>query len=151
MTEILMEKIEDSLHPVDADGQAAIRAMPDRSIVKVKFSVPRNVRQLRLFFAMINLVFDNQREPRRFATKDDLRAAVMIATGHFHEVKNLLHGTVHIIPNSISFGAMDDMAFREFFEAFKNLVFTKIIPGVGRRDFEQQIADMLRLPGPDQM
>lgn len=145
MTEILMQKFEDSFHPVDAEGIAALKATPENSIIKIKFSVPRNARQLRLFFAMVNVVFDHQPEPRWFATRDKLREAITIRAGHFHEVKGP-KGEVYTIPDSISFGSMDQMAWREFFDAAKNVILTQILPRVNSRDLDRQVADMLREP-----
>lgn len=151
MTEILMIKLEDDLHPADADGYAAIRAIPENAMLKVNFSVPRNVRQLRLFFAMLKLIHAHQREPRQYATSEDLRASVLVAMGHCHEVRNILSGQVFTMPNSIAFGAMDQMQWKEFFDAFKRFVYETILPGVNSRDLDQQIADMLHEPGPDQL
>lgn len=151
MAELLMIKLEDGLHPTDADGYAAIRQVSENTIVKVKFSVPRNVRQLRLYFAMLKVVFEHQKEPRQYATTNDLRDGINIALGHFHYVKNPLTGQIYTVPNSIAFGAMDNIAFREYFEAFKDFVCNKILPRVQSRDLDQAVADMLRLPGPDQI
>jgi hypothetical protein len=151
MSELIMQKLEDALHPTDVDGIAAMLQIPENSFLKVKFSVPRNVKQLRLYFAMINLVFEHQKEPRSYPTRDRLREGINIALGHFHEVKNPLTGQIFTVPNSISFGAMDNVEFREYFEAFKSFVLDKILPRVQSRDLDQAVADMLRLPGPDQL
>lgn len=151
MTELLMTKLEDGLHPTDQDGYMAIRQVPEHAIVKVKFSVPRNIAQHRLYFAMIKLVFEHQKEPRQYATTEHLREGINIALGHFHTVKNPITGMVYTVPNSTSFGSMDQMAFREYFEAFKDFVCNKILPRVNSRDLDQAVADMLRLPGPDQI
>lgn len=151
MTELIMEKREDALLPTDDDGYQAMRRMSEGSLVKVNFSVPRSVRQLRLYHAMIKVVFEHQREPRLYATRDDLRAGINLALGHSHEVRNILTGEIRTIPNSVAFGAMDDIAFREYFEAFKHLVLSQILPKVQSRDLDQAVADMLRIAGPDQI
>lgn len=151
MTELLMVKLEDGLHPTDSDGYSAIRQVPENSILKVNFSVPRNVRQLRLYHAMIKLVFEHQKEPRQYATTEHLREGINIALGHFHHVKNPITGMVYQVPNSVSFGAMDQISFNEYFQAFKDFVCNEILPRVQNRDLDQAVADMLRLPGPDQI
>lgn len=151
MTQILMAKLEDGLHPVDEAGVEAMRSIPEGGYVTIKFWVPRNIRMHRLFFAMIKLVFEHQPEPKMYATERGLREALLLAAGHSHEVINLEHGTVHIIPNSIAYGAMDQIEFRQLFESVKNIILEKILPRVRSRDLDQQVSDMLRLPGPDQI
>lgn len=150
-TEILMEKIEGGLHPVDEDGHRALQEIQENGYVTIKFWVPRNIRLHRLFFALVKLVWTNQKEPRLYPTEVSLREALAIAVGHSHEVVNLEHGTIHTIPNSISYGAMDQVEFKQFFEATKQVILDRILPGVASRDLDQQVSDMLRLPGPDQM
>ena len=149
-TQVLMEKIEDSLVPTDEESIVAIRQIPEHSIVKIQVSVPRNIKKHRLFFAMLKLVFENQPEPRQFPTQDKLLDALKIATGHVREVRDLL-GNTHIVPDSIAFGRMDEIAFSQLFESFKQVIFERIIPGVRSRDFEQRLADLLKEPGPDQI
>ena len=149
-TQLLVEKLEDALFPVDEDGKSAIRNIPEHSIVKIQVSIPRNVRQHRLFFAILKLTFEHQREPRQFPTQEKLLDALKMAVGYTREVRDL-HGKIHIVPDSISFGRMDQIAFRQFFDSVVHVITTQIIPGVGKRDFEQQLADLLREPGPDQI
>lgn len=148
-TQMLMEKLEDALHPTDQASIDAMRSIPERAIVKIQVSVPRNVRHHRMFFALINLVFEAQREPRMFATREALLDAIKIALGHVREVRGI-RGETYIVPDSISFGRMDNIAFREFFDAAVRLILEKILPGVGKRDIEQRIYDILKEPGPEQ-
>jgi len=151
MTEILMQKIEDGLHPVDQDGYEAIRHFNDGVFVKVKFSVPRNIRQFRLYHAMINLIFVHQREPKVFPTREIMRKEISIALGHCQEVRNSFTGKTYTIVRSTDFGSMDQLEWIEYFDAFKRFVLEKIVPGVGSKDLDQAIADMLRITGPEQM
>jgi hypothetical protein len=150
MAEILLEKLEDALHPVDEDSINAMRQIPERTIVKVKVSIPRNIRQHRLFFALIKLMWVHQLEPRQFPTEDSLRAAVLIAIGHVIEVR-CYDGTTRFIPDSIAFGRMDNIAFQQLLDSAIHFITTFLLPGMGNRDLEQQVADMLRLPGPAQL
>lgn len=149
-TQILVEKLEDALHPTDEASKTAIRQIPERTIVKIQVSVPRNIRHHRMFFALINLVFDAQREPRLFPTHEALLDALKIAIGHVREVRGI-RGEIYIVPDSISFGRMDNIAFREFFDAAVRVIIEKILPGVDKRDLEQRIYDILKEPGPQQM
>lgn len=149
-TQMLMEKLEDALHPTDQASIEAMRNIPERAIVKIQVSIPRNVRHHRMFFELIRVTFEAQREPRVFPTREALLDVIKIAIGHVREVRDL-QGRTHIVPDSISFGRMDQMQFREFFDAAVRLILEKILPGVGRRDIEQRIYDILHEPGPEQM
>lgn len=149
-TQLLMVKMEDGLHPTDQESIEAIRQIPDNSIVKIQVSIPRNVRHHRMFFALINLVWQAQREPRIFPTRDALRDAIKIASGHVREVRDL-QGRTHIVPDSISFGRMDNIAFKEFFDSAVRIILDRILPGVENKDLEQQIYDLLHEPGPDRL
>lgn len=149
-TQLLVEKLEDALHPTDQASIKALRQIPDRTIVKIQLSIPRNVRHHRMFFALINLVFEAQREPRQFPTREALLDALKIAIGHVREVRGI-RGETYIVPDSISFGRMDQLQFREFFDSAVRVILEKILPGVERRDLEQQIYDILHEPGPEQM
>jgi len=149
-TQILVEKLEDAFHPVDSESRDAMRAIPDRTIVKVTVSVPRNIKHHRMFFALIHLVFESQPEPRQFPTEGKLLDAIKMATGYVREVRDV-HGKTHFVPDSIGFGRMDQIQFRQFFESAMDVINRYILPGINRRDVEQRIADILREPGPDQL
>jgi hypothetical protein len=149
-TQLLMEKFEDSLHPTDQASVEAIRLIPEQSIVKIQVSIPRNVRHHRMFFALINIVWQAQREPRAFPTRESLLDALKIATGHVREVVDLQRRT-HIVPDSIAFGRMDQIQFKEFFDSAINVILERILPGVGKKELEQQVYDVLHEPGPNSM
>lgn len=146
-TQMLMEKLEDALHPTDKASIEAMRNIPERSIVKIQLSIPRNVRHHRMFFALINLTFEAQREPCTFPTREALLDALKIAIGHVREVRGI-RGETYIVPDSISFGRLDNMAFREFFDSAVKVILEKILPGVEKKELEAQIYNMLHEPGP---
>lgn len=149
-TKILMEKLEDAFHPVDADGMKALKDVPEKTIVTISFSVTRNIRHHRMFFALLQVVYDAQPDPKQFPTVEKLLDAIKMATGYVREVRDI-HGKTHIVPDSISFGRMDQTAFRQFFDSALDVINRYILPGISSRDVEQRIADILREPGPDQL
>lgn len=151
MVKILMEKLEDALLPVDDDGRIAIRNVPDRSILRVDFSVPRNIRMHRLFFAILKLTFEAQQEPKAYPTEEKLLDALKLGVGYVREVRDIKGKEIHRVPDSISFGRMDQVAFKQFFDSVIQLIITRIVPRVSKKDFEQHLYDMLREPGPDQL
>lgn len=78
----------------------------------------RNIKFHRKFFAMINLVFDNQ---EIYTNVDDLRNDLTIEAGFFTRRFNL-EGDEVKKANSISFASMDEYTFSEFYNAVLNVV-----------------------------
>lgn len=145
---IIMIKRKGLLAAEDSYSHEMLARIPDGTPVKVKVTVPRNIKHHRKFFALLNLVFDSQPEPKMFATVDGLLDALKIATGHVREFRDL-HGNMHIVPSSISIGAMDQLKFEEFYNQAVNVILERVLPHCPRADIEQQIFNMLGEPGPD--
>lgn len=149
MAILTMFKSGEALMAADQDAVNALKAIPQGAHLTVKVSVPRNIRQHRLLFALLHIVFEAQPEPRRFPTIESLLDAIKLATGHVREVRDL-HGRTHIVPDSIGFGRMDQVAFQQWFDAAKNVILDKILPGVQKSDLERQVMDLLRMHGPEE-
>lgn len=79
---------------------------------------PRNPAFHRKFFALINLVFDNQ---EIYSNTDDLRHDLTIEAGYFTRRTNL-EGDEVKKPKSISFAKMDEHEFNNLYNAFLNVV-----------------------------
>ena len=59
-------------------------------------------------------------------------------------------GNVHVVPDSIAFGRMDEIAFREWMEQVKDLILRWVLPRLEKADFNRQISEMLRITGPEE-
>jgi hypothetical protein len=138
------------LMPADQASIEAVNRIPTGAHLTVKLSVPRNIRQHRLLFAMLNTVFEAQREPRAFPTVEKLLDAIKMATGHTREVRDL-RGNTHMVPDSIAFGRLDQIAFQQWFDAAIKVVLENILPRVEKKELIEQIYTMLREPTPDDM
>ena len=79
---------------------------------------PRNIKFHRKFFALLNMVLNNQ---EIYNNIEDLRRDLTIEAGFFTERANWL-GEVVKEPKSISFAAMDDDQFSEFYDAVINTI-----------------------------
>lgn len=100
----------------------------------------RNPRFHRLFFALLNAVFEAQ---DRYATFDQLIDAVKINTGYYDLVT--LPGPVPvqlIKPKSISFARMDETAFRQFARKVMLFVISELLPGVGYDDLAERVYEI---------
>jgi hypothetical protein len=79
---------------------------------------PRNILFHRKFFALLNLLFDNQDVHDDI---DELRSDLLINIGCYKEKPNL-DGEVIKIPLSISFSKMDEVEFSKMYEKSKTFI-----------------------------
>lgn len=78
----------------------------------------RNYRFLKKFFALINLVYQNQEQ---YNSIDHLRKDLTIASG-FYETRYGLHGEEITESKSISFASMTEEEFSELYGAFVDTI-----------------------------
>lgn len=146
MLSIIMEKTpQNTLAASDAVGSEDISKIPLGEEVFVKITRPRNPRHHRLAFALLNVVFDAQ---DRYATLDGMLDAIKVAVGHCDE-RTTLDGKLFIVPRSISFSAMDQTAFKQFYDKMLKVVLENILPHTHKEDLEQQIYNILGERGPN--
>jgi len=82
------------------------------------YSMPRNYKFHKKFFALLELVYQNQ---EAYSNKDDLREDLTIEAGYFRLTENIKGQTVKRA-KSISFAQMDEAEFSEFYSAIINVV-----------------------------
>jgi len=82
------------------------------------YSMPRNYKFHKKFFALLELVYQNQEV---YSNKDDLREDLTIEAGYFRLTENIKGQTVKRA-KSISFAQMDEAEFSEFYSAIINVV-----------------------------
>lgn len=79
-TKLIFRKDESgNLVPVGDETKSAIQSLRRGEIIEAKISRPRNINHHRLFFAMLNLVLENQ---EKYRNTEDLLTIFCIATGH---------------------------------------------------------------------
>lgn len=83
-----------------------------------EFKNIRNAKFHRKFFALLNMVFQNQ---EIYQNIDHLRKDLTIAAG-FYEVRSNLDGEEIKEPKSISFANMDNDQFSEFYNAVIDVI-----------------------------
>lgn len=86
--------------------------------VQIDIVQPRNIKFHKKFFALINMVFENQ---ERFDNIEILRKELTIESGFYDEYIDF-HGTVQRQAKSISFSNMDETEFSELYSKFINTV-----------------------------
>lgn len=137
--DLYMVKHLGALRPMGPLDAERLDELKNGAEVRVTIARPRNVQHHRLFFAALNLVFQNQ---ERYDTLDNLLAAVKVALGHCDWL-TLKDGTQVAIPKSIAFSKMDQASFEQFWSRFCDLVEQKIIPGLKRADMERELREMI--------
>jgi len=112
--------------------------------VKAVVTRPRNYGFHKKYFAMIRCFHHCLHEELadRYPTRDSLLVAIKILAGHF-DVSFLPDGTEVQIPKSISFGAMDDYAFEEFYSRTLDIGLKYFLRDMDKEEFEQEILNFL--------
>ena len=136
MPDILLRKHLRTLVPIDGPGQEMLAGISQNEIVKAKISRPRNVQHHRKFFALLNLVFENQ---EKYVSPNELLAAVKIAVGHVDVID--VGGCPYRIPKSIAFHKMDQTEFDRFYASVVDVVLKHFLPGVTRDELRQELLE----------
>lgn len=113
----LVKKLNGSFVPAhDSDYQNAKKIKlgePFRFDIKQ----PRNQKFHRKFFALINLVFENQ---EIFANREDLRKFLTMKAGYYKRIETT-SGEM-ILPKSVSFAKMDGIEFAELYDRVLDVI-----------------------------
>lgn len=135
----------DSLLPTDQKGAALLARIKQNEIVTVEVRRPRSLKHLRLFWALMDKVWENlpERLGNVYPSQDNLVDAFKIATGHFEPLVNLDGEVIGQKPKSIAFHSMGQDKFNEFFETVITLVIAHFLPGVTKDELRQEIEEML--------
>lgn len=147
MIDIILRRHGNSLIPIDALGIDAINGIAQNEDVRAAITRPRNLKFHRKFFALLQVVFETQ---TFYPTLEGLLNAIKIALGHCEEILGI-DGKIHTAPTSISFAAMDEQSFTEFYERALDLIITKILPNATQKDLEEQVYAILGGPTPNDM
>ncbi len=136
------------LTPDGAQSEEWLRGLPVGQILSCEMKRPRNYEHHKKFFAMLNLILENQ---SHYQNIDDLLLAFKHAIGHGHwigmrESRGNKHREQWIIkqvfqPHSISFAAMDQGAFDIFYRKAIDFVCEHVIPGLDKADLERELLE----------
>ena len=138
-TELWLTRRMDTLLPANTQCLEDMRKLPADKWLLAELRMPRNVKHHRKFMAVLQAVYPHQ---DMWPTFNSFRKAFTAALGH-GEIVTAKDGRKFIDANSISFAAMDQVEFDEFYARAIDFVLTKILPGVNSRDLEREVADIL--------
>ncbi len=134
-----------TLIPTTEEGREWLSKLKVGEIVRGEFKRPRNVKHHMKFFAMLNLIHQNQ---THYKSLDDLLLAFKYHIGHGHwvitkrgpEDGNASYAKI-FQPHSISFAKMDQGEFILFFDKAVDFVTTVVIPGLDMGDLERELLE----------
>lgn len=137
------------LRPYDKTDAEQVAKMREGEVYRVKVSMPRNIKFHKKFFALLALVFDNLPEeipaktpdgqPIQIRTIDELLWHIKMQVGHYTQ-KVTLGGKVIYEADSISFAAMDEAQFSEFYNAAVDVIMKYFLPETNAEELEEMIA-----------
>lgn len=140
----LVAKKLSGLYPIDESGEDAVRQFGLREILSVEVKRPRNLAFHRRLFAMLQIILKNQ---EYYKSIDDLLDVCKLRIGHCRTIQTK-DGEVRI-PSSISFAAMDDIAFADFYDRASVWVVSEVIPGLSRTGLDEEVeAQLMGFGGP---
>lgn len=129
------------LTPADDAAEAALSKIKFGAEVQVEIKRPRNVHHHRKFWALANLVADNQ---EHYETAEQVVAALKAATGHCDWFPMKDDRRMVAIPKSIAFHKMDQTEFAAFYDKCIAVVAEHFLPGVESEALRQEVEGFLR-------
>lgn len=137
------------LRPYDRADAEQLGKMREGEVYRVKVSMPRNIKFHKKFFTLLALVFDNlpdeipakmpDGQPVVIRAVDDLLWHIKMQVGHY-EQKVTLGGRVTYEAKSISFAAMDEAEFSEFYNSAVDVILKYFLPETNAEELEEMIA-----------
>lgn len=120
MTEVILRKRrgrdgEVGLFPVDDEGIELLFGLRDNRDVGCDVKQRRNPRHHRLFFVICRFVKDHC-ELFSEASTDEIKDSIKLATGLVKRRIDMDTGRTYLVLRSISWGAMDQTEFNQFFD-----------------------------------
>lgn len=134
---LYIKRTPDGFAPADRNAQEIMMRYPVGATLQADIKKPRNVKQHRLYWTMVNSICDNLNNVK----PETLHALIKLRTGHV-EVMQTVHGITQL-PGSISFHAMDQGEFVTFFNNAADFIRTEIIPGLDKDDLTRELHIML--------
>lgn len=128
----------DALRPDSPESAALFSKLPFGKLLQAEIKQPRSLQHHRLYWALVQRIAN-----ATGAAPENISDLLKIATGHCAIVKTRTMGEVKL-PRSISFAAMDQTGFREFFD--RCVLFICENWGIDHKDIMAAIDDLVVRP-----
>ena len=140
MTELLFRKVVNErgmmgLIPSDEAAVEWLQKTKDGQQVLMTGRRARNMKQHRKFFALLNIVMENQ---EHFDSLEHLKADVKVGAGHCW-VYPMADGSTMFVPRPMDCASMSQDEFEPFYDRALVYICSKVIPGMVREDLQLEI------------
>lgn len=139
-----MVKSLGGLKPADGRAEELLGKVKLGGTVEVEWKQPRNLKMLRLYWALCQLVAENTEG----YNPDNVSDLIKLGTGHYTPLRMPTkdgQSVIHYMPKSISFAAMDQTQFDKFFDSAINFVIQRLLP-VSKSDLEREVYELVGIP-----
>lgn len=109
---------------------------------EVEIRKARNVKLLRMYFALINCTWEylNERQTEFFKNnKEVFRKSLEVSAGHCDKVYSFKLKEWVDVPKSISFSELGEFEFRELYDRVKDVILLTILRGISEEEFEKNL------------
>jgi hypothetical protein len=144
MAECFMVRTLAGLSATDEQSQAILRRIKFGEMVKVDVVRPRNIKAHRRYFALVNLIYQTAGD---FRSPEVVHNTLKALAGRATPVTLKGSGEVVLIPESISFSAMDEDEFQDFWNRVIKAVCEDILPTVTAPEIEMELLRMIGAAG----
>lgn len=127
MSELFLKRTLHGFTAADEGSQDAMRKFKMGETYRANVVKPRNLRNHRRYWALVNLVYQNT---EGYASAELVHAHLKLLAGRCSPVVSKATGETFLVPESISFSAMDEAEFQEFWARCIKAVCEHIIPGI---------------------
>lgn len=127
MAEIYLRRTLSGFVAADEASQDAMRTYRLNETYRANVVKPRNLTNHRRYWALVNLVYQNS---EGYKSTDHLHQHLKILAGCCSPVVSKSTGEQYLIADSISFGAMDETQFWDFWQRCIAAVCEHILPGI---------------------
>ena len=115
----MVKQLNGSFLPAHDSDLELARKIKIGDVYRFQYSKPRNYEFHKKFFALMDLVFQNQ---DNYTDRNELREDLIIEAGFWFEKTNYITGEVTRKAKSINFASMDENEFSELYRAMLDTV-----------------------------
>lgn len=116
---LLVKQLNGTIIPSYDEDKERLKRFKAGEPFMAEVTKPRNIKFHRKTFSLFNMVFDNQ---ENYISLDHLRKDITIEAGYYDEYTSITTGEIKREAKSISFAAMDDLEFGEYYNKILDVI-----------------------------
>jgi hypothetical protein len=141
MQEFIVIRKGSTLIPSSPADEELLTQLREGSQYSIKLKKDRSGRHHRFFWGILKTVVENHEE---YSKPDQLLLWLKIRLGYVEQVQ--FHDEkIWWVARSTSFAAMDQIEFKQFFDASLDLIVSEVIKGMGKKELIEEVEKMLNL------